>query len=181
MSPSFFEQLVLDLMLRMGYGGTQDTAGSLTAAGSDEGIDGVINEDQLGLDIVYLQAKRWENQVGRPETQKFVGALHGKIKMLGRLSQLNSELCTQIRTLPRTLRELDCKSAVQGTYAAASRQVSRLQTLGRAGASEVQERWRNADKKKLAKKLACSLAIKVVLAQVPVPSGIFSALDVFDA
>ncbi len=78
MSPGFFEQLVLDLMLRMGYGGTQDTAGSLTAAGSDEGIDGVINEDQLGLDIVYLQAKRWENQVGRPEIQRFLGALHGK-------------------------------------------------------------------------------------------------------
>ncbi len=78
MSPVFFEQLVLDLMVRMGYGGTQDSSASLTTAGSDEGIDGVINEDQLGLDIVYLQAKRWENQVGRPEIQKFVGALHGK-------------------------------------------------------------------------------------------------------
>ncbi|QGQ21939.1 restriction endonuclease [Gimesia benthica] len=78
MTPVFFEKLVLDLMLAMGYGGSQDTAGSLTVAGADEGIDGVINEDQLGLDIVYLQAKRWENQVGRPEIQKFVGALHGK-------------------------------------------------------------------------------------------------------
>jgi restriction system protein len=78
MSPVFFEQLVLDLMVRMGYGGTNESSASLTAAGSDEGIDGVINEDQLGLDIVYLQAKRWENQVGRPEIQKFVGALHGK-------------------------------------------------------------------------------------------------------
>ncbi|QDT78418.1 Mrr restriction system protein [Gimesia maris] len=78
MTPVFFEKLVLDLMLAMGYGGSQDTAGSLTVAGADEGIDGVINEDQLGLDIVYLQAKRWENPVGRPEIQKFVGALHGK-------------------------------------------------------------------------------------------------------
>jgi restriction system protein len=78
MSPVFFEQLVLDLMVSMGYGGTQDSAASLTKAGSDEGIDGVINEDRLGLDIVYLQAKRWENPVGRPEIQKFVGALHGK-------------------------------------------------------------------------------------------------------
>ena len=50
----------------------------MTKDGSDEGIDGIINEDQLGLDIVYLQAKRWDNQVGRPEIQKFVGALHGK-------------------------------------------------------------------------------------------------------
>ena len=101
--------------------------------------------------------------------------------MIGRLSQLNSKLCTQIQTLPRTLRELDCKDAVQVTYAAGLRQVSRLQTLGRAGVKEAQERWRNADKKKLARKLACSLAIKVVLAQVPVPSEIFSALDEFDA
>jgi restriction system protein len=77
MSSQFFEKLVLDLMLAMGYGGAEKTA-SLTGAGSDEGIDGVINEDRLGLDIVYLQAKRWENQVGRPEIQKFVGALHGK-------------------------------------------------------------------------------------------------------
>ena len=75
MSPQFLENLVLDLMVSMGYGGA---AASLTKDGSDEGIDGVINEDQLGLDIVYLQAKRWDNQVGRPEIQKFVGALHGK-------------------------------------------------------------------------------------------------------
>ena len=77
MSSQFFEKLVLDLMLAMGYGGAEKTA-SLTGACSDEGIDGVINEDRLGLDVVYLQAKRWENQVGRPEIQKFVGALHGK-------------------------------------------------------------------------------------------------------
>lgn len=77
MSPTFFEQLVLDLMVNIGYGGTGSSA-SLTNAGADGGIDGVINEDKLGLDIIYLQAKRWENQVGRPEIQKFVGALHGK-------------------------------------------------------------------------------------------------------
>jgi restriction system protein len=78
MSPKFFERLVLKLLVRMGYGGAQESSASMTGAGSDEGIDGVINEDQLGLDIVYLQAKRWENPVGRPEIQKFVGALHGK-------------------------------------------------------------------------------------------------------
>ena len=76
--PDFFERLVLDLMLKMGYGGSRDKAGMLTNAGADEGIDGIINEDQLGLDVIYLQAKRWENTVGRPEIQKFVGALHGR-------------------------------------------------------------------------------------------------------
>jgi restriction system protein len=65
-------------MLKMGYGGSRDKAGSLTEAGADAGIDGIINEDQLGLDVIYLQAKRWENTVGRPEIQRFVGALHGK-------------------------------------------------------------------------------------------------------
>src|SRR3990172_3713291 len=75
---SFFERLVLDLMLKMGYGGSREKAGSLTNEGADAGIDGIINEDQLGLDVIYLQAKRWENTVGRPEIQKFVGALHGK-------------------------------------------------------------------------------------------------------
>ncbi|MCY2990770.1 MAG: restriction endonuclease [Planctomycetota bacterium] len=77
-SPSFFERLVLDLMLKMGYGGSREKAGSLTNDGADAGIDGIINEDQLGLDVIYLQAKRWENTVGRPEIHRFVGALHGQ-------------------------------------------------------------------------------------------------------
>ena len=78
MSPEFFERLVLDLMLAMGYGGSREEAGAVTEAGADGGIDGIINEDQLGLETIYLQAKRWANTVGRPEIQKFVGALHGK-------------------------------------------------------------------------------------------------------
>ncbi len=78
MSFEFFEKLVLDLMLAMGYGGSRDDSGALTNAGADEGIDGIINEDQLGLDTIYLQAKRWQNPVGRPEIHKFVGALHGR-------------------------------------------------------------------------------------------------------
>ena len=78
MSPEFFEKLVLDLMLAMGYGGSREEAGSVTNAGADEGIDGIINEDQLGLETIYLQAKRWQNTVGRPEIHKFVGALHGR-------------------------------------------------------------------------------------------------------
>ena len=76
--PSFFEKLVVDLMLKMGYGGPGDNAGTVTSNGGDNGIDGIINEDMLGLDVIYLQAKRWENTVGRPDIQKFVGALVGK-------------------------------------------------------------------------------------------------------
>ena len=76
-SPEFFERLVIGLMLKMGYGGS-DKVASLTAPAADGGIDGIINQDRLGLDVIYLQAKRWENTVGRPEIQKFVGALHGR-------------------------------------------------------------------------------------------------------
>jgi len=78
LSPVFFEHLVLDLMLKMGYGGSREDSGLVTNPTADEGIDGIINEDQLGLDVIYLQAKRWENTVGRPEIQRFVGALHGR-------------------------------------------------------------------------------------------------------
>ena len=77
-SPAFFERLVVELLLKMGYGGSRADAGQAIGKRGDEGIDGVISEDRLGLDIVYLQAKRWEGSVGRPEIQKFVGALHGK-------------------------------------------------------------------------------------------------------
>jgi restriction system protein len=77
-SPQFFERLVLDVMLALGYGGTLSDAGKLTRQTADEGIDGIIKEDRLGLDVIYLQAKKWEGTVGRPEIQKFVGALHGK-------------------------------------------------------------------------------------------------------
>lgn len=77
-SPYFFEQLVLDLLLSIGYGGSDIESGVLTSRGSDEGIDGIIKEDKLGLDKIYIQAKKWEHTVGRPEIQKFVGALQGK-------------------------------------------------------------------------------------------------------
>jgi restriction system protein len=74
----FFERLVVELLLKMGYGGSRSDAGHAVGKAGDEGIDGVISEDRLGLDVVYLQAKKWEGTVGRPEIQKFVGALHGK-------------------------------------------------------------------------------------------------------
>ncbi|TMQ30672.1 MAG: restriction endonuclease [Nitrospirae bacterium] len=77
-SPQFFERMVVDLMVAMGYGGSRADAGKSIGGSGDEGIDGIIKEDRLGLDLVYLQAKRWEGTVGRPEVHKFVGALHGK-------------------------------------------------------------------------------------------------------
>jgi len=77
-SPQFFERLVVELLVSMGYGGSMRDAGMALGKSGDEGIDGTIKEDRLGLDVIYLQAKRWEGTVGRPEIQKFVGALHGK-------------------------------------------------------------------------------------------------------
>ena len=78
LSPSFFERLVIDLLVKMGYGGTRTDAGEAIGRSGDGGIDGIIKEDRLGLDAVYIQAKRWEGVVGRPEIQKFAGALQGQ-------------------------------------------------------------------------------------------------------
>jgi len=77
-SPTFFEILVIDLLVKMGYGGSRKDAGEAVGRSGDEGIDGIIKEDKLGLDAIYIQAKRWENNVSRPEVQKFAGALQGK-------------------------------------------------------------------------------------------------------
>jgi len=77
-SPAFFEDLVVDLVVKMGYGGSRKEAGQAIGRSGDEGIDGIIKEDRLGLDIIYIQAKRWEAVVGRPEIQKFAGALQGQ-------------------------------------------------------------------------------------------------------
>jgi restriction system protein len=78
--PTFFEKLVVDLLVKMGYGGSLADAGKAIGKTNDEGIDGTIKEDKLGLDIIYIQAKRWQpgSTVGRPEIQKFVGALAGQ-------------------------------------------------------------------------------------------------------
>lgn len=75
--PSFFEKLVIDLLLKMGYGGSRAEAGRAVGKTGDGGIDGIIDEDKLGLDKIYIQAKRWENTVGRPIVQAFVGSLAG--------------------------------------------------------------------------------------------------------
>jgi restriction system protein len=78
MDPFRFEQLVIDLLVKMGYGGSRKEAARVTKASGDEGIDGIINEDRLGLGVIYVQAKRWQAEVGRKEIQSFVGALAGK-------------------------------------------------------------------------------------------------------
>ena len=77
-TPAFFEHLVVDLLVKMGYGGSFADSAQVTQLSNDEGIDGIIYEDKLGLDKIYIQAKRWSNQVGRPVIQQFAGALVGQ-------------------------------------------------------------------------------------------------------
>jgi len=74
-SPAFFEHMVVELLLRMGYGGTREDAGQVVGKSGDGGIDGIIKEDRLGLDVIYIQAKRWEADVGSSEIRNFIGAL----------------------------------------------------------------------------------------------------------
>jgi len=77
-SPAFFERLVIDLLITMGYGGSRKEAGQAVGKSGDGGIDGIINEDKLGLDVIYLQAKKWENTVPIKEIRDFTGALASK-------------------------------------------------------------------------------------------------------
>ena len=77
-SPTFFEELVAKLLLKMGYGGSENDILQNRGKSGDEGIDGIIKQDVLGLDKIYIQAKRWSGNVSRPEVQKFVGAVHGQ-------------------------------------------------------------------------------------------------------
>lgn len=76
--PSLFERIVVELLVKMGYGGSRKDAGKAIGRSGDEGIDGIINEDKLGLDVIYIQAKRWKDTISRPEIQKFAGALQGQ-------------------------------------------------------------------------------------------------------
>ena len=78
LSPKFFEILVVELLMAMGYGGAFENSGRVMGKPGDEGVDGIIEEDKLGLEKIYVQAKRWQGSVGRPVVQEFVGALHGK-------------------------------------------------------------------------------------------------------
>jgi restriction system protein len=76
-SPAFFERLVVELLVAMGYGGSLADAGQAIGRTGDDGIDGIIKEDKLGLDVLCIQAKRWEKTVGRPEVQAFAGSMEG--------------------------------------------------------------------------------------------------------
>ena len=76
--PAFFETLVVDLLVAMGYGGSRRDAGQAVGRSGDDGIDGIIKEDKLGLDVVYIQAKRWDRPVSRPTVQAFAGSLEGQ-------------------------------------------------------------------------------------------------------
>jgi len=104
-SPAFFEQLVVDVLVGLGYGGSVEDAGRAIGKAGDEGIDGVIKEDILGMDEIYIQAKRWQDKVGRPEIQKFAGALLGKkarkgvfiTRLIFLLTQLNTHRILSIK------------------------------------------------------------------------------------
>jgi restriction system protein len=102
MDPIRFERLVLDLLLAMGYGGSREEAASTTKMSNDEGIDGVINEDRLGLNVIYVQAKRWQNTVGRKEIQSFVGALAGQQAQKG-VFITTSDFADTARTFVKTI------------------------------------------------------------------------------
>lgn len=112
-SPRFFENLVIDLLLKMGYGGSREDAGRAVGGSGDGGIDGVISEDRLGLDNIYIQAKRWEGTVGRPEIQKFVGALRGHRATKGifiTTSSFSSDALDYVRTVDTKVVLIDGKN-----------------------------------------------------------------------
>jgi restriction system protein len=106
MLPAAFEQLVVDLLTGMGYGGPHEDAGLVIGRGGDEGIDGVIREDRLGLETIYVQAKRWQGSVGRPEIQRFAGALQGQRARKGvfiTTSSFTKEARTYAESIPTTI------------------------------------------------------------------------------
>jgi restriction system protein len=109
-TPTFFEELVVELLVRMGYGGSREDAAAAIGRPGDEGIDGIIKEDRLGLDTIYVQAKRWSNNVGRPEVQRFAGALQGQRARKGVLittSSFTSEARAYVGNLSSTIVLID--------------------------------------------------------------------------
>lgn len=112
MDPFRFEKLVLDLLLAMGYGGSREEAATVTQKSNDQGIDGLINEDRLGLDRIYVQAKRWQESVGRPQIQNFVGALAGQHAQKGifiTTSEFSGAAEDYVRNLPQRVILIDGK------------------------------------------------------------------------
>ncbi len=110
-TPRYFEELVVELLVRMGYGGTVKDAGQATQYTNDEGIDGIIKEDKLGLDVIYIQAKRYKDvSIGRPEIQAFVGALDGKHANKGiflTTSRFSDTAVTYVRSISKKVVLID--------------------------------------------------------------------------
>lgn len=109
-TPQFFESLVVDLLLKMGYGGSRKDAGKAIGRVGDGGIDGIIKEDKLGLDVIYIQAKRWENTVGRPVVQAFAGSLEGEQARRGILittSQFSTEAHEYVKKIEKKIVLID--------------------------------------------------------------------------
>jgi restriction system protein len=109
-TPRFFEQLVIDVLVKMGYGGSREEAARAVGKSGDEGIDGVINQDRLGLDVVYVQAKRWEGTVGRREVQMFAGSLEGQRASKGvfiTTSNFTAEAKAYVKTIGKKIILID--------------------------------------------------------------------------
>lgn len=109
-APAYFEKIVVDVMLAMGYGGSRQDAGHTVGQSGDGGIDGIIDEDRLGLDKIYLQAKRWESSVGRPVVQAFSGALDGQRATKGVLittSSFSGEARDYVRQIAKKIVLID--------------------------------------------------------------------------
>jgi restriction system protein len=109
-SPSSFERLVVDVLVGLGYGGSRLDAAEVVGGGGDEGIDGIIKEDRLGLDSIYVQAKRWQSTVGRPEIQRFAGALQGQRARKGifiTTSSFSTDAVSYARSLQTTIVLID--------------------------------------------------------------------------
>jgi restriction system protein len=109
-SPSFFEELVVEVLVKMGYGGSQEDAAQVVGKSGDGGIDGIIKEDRLGLESIYVQAKRWEATVGRPTIQQFAGALHGNRARKGVVittSNFSREALDYVKSLQTTIVLID--------------------------------------------------------------------------
>jgi restriction system protein len=137
-SPRFFEQLVVDLLVAMGYGGSRKDAGEAVGQSGDGGIDGIIKEDMLGLDAIYIQAKRWEGTVGRPVVQAFAGSLEGHRARKGVLittSQFSPEAVDYVSRIEKKIVLIDGESLAWfmidfgiGVAAEASYEIKRLDT-----------------------------------------------------
>jgi restriction system protein len=115
-SPRFFEKLVVELLIKMGYGGSLKDAGKAIGQSGDGGIDGIIKEDKLGLDIIYIQAKRWENVVGSKEVRNFVGSLAGQKANKGvfiTTSSFTRDALDYVKTIPHKVVLIDGETLAQ--------------------------------------------------------------------